>query len=59
MNTRDAVVIAEQVATGKRWCSACQSTKPIQGGKLSPRMWRCQVCEATRQKILAEKRKAA
>lgn len=51
--TREEAVNAEIVATGKRWCSACQMTKPIEGGVKLPRMWRCKACTELRKRKIA------
>ena len=48
-NTREEAALAEIIATGKRWCSACQMTKLVEGGVASARMWRCKACEAQRK----------
>jgi len=47
--TREEAMNAEVVATGKRWCSSCQSTKKIEGGVKTPRMWMCKACVEIRK----------
>lgn len=52
MNTRDEIANAEVKATGKRWCSTCQMTKPVEGGVKTPRMWRCKRCAEVRKQAM-------
>lgn len=57
--TRERVANGEIIATGKRWCSACQSTKSIEGGVKTPRMWRCKSCVETRKQQIKLKKGVA
>jgi len=51
-STREEAMAGEIAATGKRWCSACQMTKPIEGGLKTPNMWRCKRCAEVRKQAM-------
>lgn len=48
--TKQQAIDAEIKVTNKRWCSSCQRTQPLAGGKKSTRMWRCAGCEQRRKR---------